>query len=82
MNGWPNLVEVLTGYWDSQRMVFRFETAKITPTLEEIRDCIDTLGIVIERKAIKQEDIFISNKPSIEILRTSSGWGKTSPTGA
>ena len=27
MNGWPELVEVLTGYWDSQRMVFRFGTA-------------------------------------------------------
>ena len=22
MNGWTKLVEVLTGYWDSQRMVF------------------------------------------------------------
>ena len=63
-------------------MVFRFGTAKITPTLEEIRDCIDMVETEIERKARKQEDIFISNKPSIEILRTSSGWGKTLPTGA
>ena len=22
INGWPELVEVLTGYWDSERMVF------------------------------------------------------------
>ena len=33
MNGWPELVEVITGYWNSQKMVFRFETAKMTPTL-------------------------------------------------
>ena len=36
MNGWPELVEVLTGYWDNQRMVFRFGTTEITPTLEVI----------------------------------------------
>ena len=33
MNGWPELIEVLTGYWDSQKMVFRLGTAKITPIL-------------------------------------------------
>ena len=38
MDGWPELIEVLTGYWDSQRMVFHFGTAEITPTLEELRD--------------------------------------------
>ena len=44
MNSWPERVEVLMGYWDSKRMVFRFGTAKITLTLEEIRDYIDTVG--------------------------------------
>ena len=66
MDGWPELIEVLTGYWDSQRMVFRFGTAEITPTLEELRDCIDTVGTGLERKARKQEDVFIPNKPSVE----------------
>ncbi|XP_015083929.1 uncharacterized protein LOC107027260 [Solanum pennellii] len=65
MNGWPELIEVLTGYWDSRRMVFRCGTAEITPTLEEIRDCIDTVGTGMERRARKQEDIFIPNKPSV-----------------
>ena len=50
-------------------MVFRFGTAEITPTLEEIRDCIDTVGTGIERRARKQEDIFIPNKPSVENMR-------------
>ena len=36
MNGWPELVEVLTGYWHSQRIVFQFGTAESTSTLEEI----------------------------------------------
>ena len=56
MNGWPELMEVLTGYCDSQKMGFRFGTAEITPTLEEIRVCIDTVGTGIERRAKKQED--------------------------
>ena len=47
-------------------MVFRFGTAEITLTLEEIRDCIDTVGTGIERRAQNQEDIFIPNKPSVE----------------
>ena len=47
-------------------MVFRFGTAEITQTLEEIRDCIDTVGTGIERKERKQEDIIIPNKPSVE----------------
>ena len=66
INGWLEIVEVLMGYWDRQRMVFRFGTAKITPTFEEIRNCIDTVGTGIERKARKQEDIFIANKPFAE----------------
>ena len=27
MNGWPELIEVLTGYWDSQKMVFLFQNS-------------------------------------------------------
>ena len=46
-------------------MVFRFGTAEITPTLEEIRDCIDNVGTGIERRARKQEDFFIPNKPCV-----------------
>ena len=68
MNGWPKLIEVLTDFWDNQRMVLQFETAEITPTVEEIRDCIDTVGTGIEKKARSQEDIFIPNKPSVEYI--------------
>ena len=25
MNGWPELLEVLTNFWDNQRMVFQFD---------------------------------------------------------
>ena len=64
------------GYWDSQRMVFRFKTTKITLTLEEIRDCIDSVGTGIERRARKQEDILIPNKPSIEDIADWFGLGK------
>ena len=58
-------------------MVFHFKTAEITPNLEKIRDCIDTVGIGIERKGKKnQEDIFIPNKPSLENIADWFGLGK------
>lgn len=41
MVGWPELIEVLTTYWDNENMVFQFETMEITATIEEIRDGID-----------------------------------------
>ncbi|KAK4710383.1 hypothetical protein R3W88_004896 [Solanum pinnatisectum] len=66
MVGWPELVEVLTGYWDNVRMVFRFGTMEITPIIEEIRDGIDTVGTGLERRVRKQESILIPNKPTLE----------------
>ena len=55
MNGWLKLVKVLTGYWDRQRIVFRFRTTEITQTLEEIRDRINSVGTDIESKERKQK---------------------------
>ena len=57
-------------------MMFRIGTVEITPTLEKIRDYIDTVGTGIERKARKQEDIFIPNKPSVEDIMDWLGLGK------
>ena len=37
------LIYILIGYWNYEKMVFRFETVEITPTIEEIRDCVDTV---------------------------------------
>ena len=66
INGWPELIKVLTGYWDSRKMVFCFRTDDITLTLEETRYYIDTVGTKVQRRARKQEDILIPNKPSVE----------------
>ncbi|KAK4715810.1 hypothetical protein R3W88_014148 [Solanum pinnatisectum] len=66
MVGWPELVEVLTGYWDNERMVFRFGTMEITLIIEEIRDGINIVGIGLERRVRKQESILIPNKPTLE----------------
>ena len=77
MECWPELIEVLTEYWDSQKWVFWFGTTEITPTMEEIRDCIDTVGIGIEMRAQKQEDIFIPNKPYAENIADLFGLKKT-----
>ncbi|KAH0696118.1 hypothetical protein KY289_013600 [Solanum tuberosum] len=66
MVGWPELIDVLMGYWDNEKMVFRFETMEITPTIEEIRDGIDTVGTRLERRVRIQENILIPNKPTLE----------------
>ncbi|KAK4726792.1 hypothetical protein R3W88_031709 [Solanum pinnatisectum] len=66
MVGWPELVEVLTSYWDNERIVFWFGTMEITPTTEKIRDEIDTVGTGLERRVRKQESILIPNKPTLE----------------
>uniref|UniRef100_M1CJZ1 Aminotransferase-like plant mobile domain-containing protein n=1 Tax=Solanum tuberosum TaxID=4113 RepID=M1CJZ1_SOLTU len=39
---------------------------EITPTIEEIRDGIDTVGTGLERRVRKQEHILIPNKPTLE----------------
>ncbi|KAL3361713.1 hypothetical protein AABB24_014535 [Solanum stoloniferum] len=66
MIGWPELIEVLTGYWDNEKRVFRFGTTKITPTIEKIRDGIDTVDTGLERRVRKRENILIPNKPTLE----------------
>ena len=58
MNGLPELVEVLTGYWDRQRIVFRFGTVEITPTLKEIRDYIDIVGTRIKKREKTRRHLF------------------------
>ena len=64
--GWPQLIEVLTCYWDNKKMAFQFGTVEITPIVEEMWDNIDTGGIGLERGVRKQEEILIANNPSIE----------------
>ena len=76
MSGWPELIEVLIGYWDNERIVFRFGTVEITPTIEKIQDCIDTVGTGLERRVRKDEDIFVPNKPSIENIADWLGFEK------
>ncbi|KAL3353030.1 hypothetical protein AABB24_020829 [Solanum stoloniferum] len=63
---WPELIEVFTGYWDNEKMVFQFGIMEITPTIEEIRDGIDTVSTGLERRVRKQENILIPNKPTLE----------------
>lgn len=53
MTGWPKLIKFLTGYWDNKKIMFQFETAEITPTIKELRDCIDTVDTGLERRVGK-----------------------------
>ena len=35
MIGWLELIEVLTSYWDNEKMMFHFGTAEITQKIKE-----------------------------------------------
>uniref|UniRef100_M0ZX33 Uncharacterized protein n=1 Tax=Solanum tuberosum TaxID=4113 RepID=M0ZX33_SOLTU len=50
---WHEFIEVVTRFWDDERMVFRFGDVEMTPTVEEIRDCLDNVGMCQKRKNIQ-----------------------------
>lgn len=69
MPAYPELIEVLIGYWDPEKMVFRFAMMEITPTLEEIQDVIDTVGMADKRRVKNEKSILIPDKPTEEQIR-------------
>ena len=45
MNDWPELIEVLTGYWDNERMVFNLELQRL-PRLLRIFEIVSTQWVL------------------------------------
>ena len=76
MVGWIELIKVLTCYWDSKKMEFWFGTVEITPIVEEMRDNIDTVGIGLERRESKQEDILALTNFLSKTSQACLGWEK------
>ena len=50
-------------------MVFRFGDVKITPTLEEINDCLDSIGTCGKRKKCPNHHILVRDRPTSKELK-------------
>ncbi|KAH0700949.1 hypothetical protein KY284_015164 [Solanum tuberosum] len=66
---WPKFIEVVTRFWDDERMVFRFGDVEMTPTVEEIRDCLDNVGMCHKRKNHPDHHILLPDKPTSTELK-------------
>ncbi|KAH0705576.1 hypothetical protein KY289_010652 [Solanum tuberosum] len=66
---WPKFIEVVTRFWDDERMVFRFGDVEMTPTVEEIRDCLDNVGMCQKRKNHPDHHILLPDKPTSTELK-------------
>ncbi|KAH0694243.1 hypothetical protein KY285_021340 [Solanum tuberosum] len=66
---WPKFIEVVTQFWDDERMVFRFGHVEMTPTVEEIRDCQDNVRMCQKRKNHPDHHILLPNKPTSTELK-------------
>ena len=47
-------IEVITQFEDDKKMVFKFEDVEITPTLEEIKDCLDSIVTCGKKKKMSE----------------------------
>ncbi|KAH0765390.1 hypothetical protein KY285_001261 [Solanum tuberosum] len=66
---WPKFIEVVTRFWDDERMVFRFGDVEMTPTVEEIKDCLDNIGMCQKRKNHPDHHILLPYKTTSTELK-------------
>lgn len=59
MNAWPEMIHVLTTFWDDQNMVFRFGDVELTPTIEEVLICYESTEMCFKRKETPNKNILV-----------------------
>ena len=62
-------IEVITRFGDDKKMVFKFEDVEITPTPEEIKNCLDSIGTCGKRKKCPNHHILLPDRPTSEELK-------------
>ena len=50
MDAWPKIIHVLTTFWDDHNMVFHFGDVELTPTIEEVLICCESIEMCFKRK--------------------------------
>lgn len=66
---WPTLIEVITRFWDAKRMVFQFGDVEIYPKIEEIKDCLDSIGTCGKRIKYPDHHILLPDRPTSAKLK-------------
>ena len=66
---WIMFIEVITSFWDDKKMGFWFGNVKITLTLDEIKDCLDSIGTCGKRKKCPNHHILLPDRPTSEELK-------------
>ncbi|XP_059295468.1 uncharacterized protein LOC132048801 [Lycium ferocissimum] len=63
VTGCKELIEVITGFWDRDRMVFRFgDDVEMMPTLQEFRDVLTSVGSKLKRRKNSNQNALIPEK--------------------
>ncbi|KAL3337718.1 hypothetical protein AABB24_030047 [Solanum stoloniferum] len=66
---WPKFIEVVTRFWDDERMVFHFGDVEMTPTVEEIKDYLDNVRMCQRRKNHPDHHVLLPDKPTSTKLK-------------
>ncbi|XP_047269721.1 uncharacterized protein LOC107876128 isoform X2 [Capsicum annuum] len=59
MDAWPEMIHVLMIFWDDQNMVFHFEDVELTPTIEEVLICYESIEMCFKRKEKPNKNILV-----------------------
>ncbi|PHU27912.1 hypothetical protein BC332_00005 [Capsicum chinense] len=59
MDACPEMIRVLTNFWDDQNMVFRFEDIELTPTIEEVLIFCESIEMCFKRKEKLDKNILV-----------------------
>lgn len=50
MNYFPELIEVFTGYWDNEKILFQLRIVEITLTIEELWYSVDKVTTCLKKE--------------------------------
>ncbi|MCD7457612.1 hypothetical protein HAX54_035520 [Datura stramonium] len=70
MKAWPEMMHVLTNFWDNVNMVFRFGNVELTSTIEEVLTSYESVSMCKKRKKMPDNDVLVLMKTLLELLRS------------
>lgn len=59
MDAWPEIIHVLTKFWDDVNMVFHFEEVELTPIIEEVLTCYESIDMCMKRRITPNNNIIV-----------------------
>ena len=59
MDVWPEMIHVLTEFWDDDNMVFRFGEVELAPTIEEVVVSYESIHMCNKRKKTPDNNVLV-----------------------